>query len=100
MTAGEGSGDDEETLRELARLRTPAIVYLLDAAFSVTFSSDGTPPGPLPAQVDLAVQAIRPSLEAGEPAAAALGANSIVRGERLIGTSNNTGYVIFVEQVV
>lgn len=100
MTAGEGSGDGDEALREVARLRAPAVVYLLDASFSVTFSSDGTPPGQLPAEVDLAVQSIRAKLEAGEPATAPLGADRIARGERLVGRSSDTAYVIFVQQVV
>lgn len=98
MTAGDLPADDD-ALRELARLRAPVLVYLLDAGFQITFSSDGTPPGPLPAEVDEAVQAMRASLDAGEPGAGALPGSRIVRAERLVGDSSQTAYVVFIELV-
>jgi len=91
---------DDEALRELARARSPVLVYLLDADFQVTFSSDGSPPGPLTAEVDEAVQAMRSILDDGEPAAAALPGSRIVRAERLIGDSSEKSvYVVFIELV-
>jgi hypothetical protein len=98
VTAGDLPADDD-AMRELARLRSPVLVYLLDAGFQITFSSDGTPPGPLPAEVDEAVHEMRASLDAGEPAAAVLPGSRIVRVERLIGESAETAYVVFIELV-
>lgn len=96
MTAGDLPADDD-ALRELARLRSPVLVYLLDVDFRITFSSDGTPPGPLPDEIHDVVRQMRTSLDAGESAAAALSDSRIVRAERLVGESSATAYVVFVE---
>ena len=98
VAAGDLPADDD-ALRELARLRSPVLVYLLDAGFQVTFSSDGSPPGPLPPGIAEAVQSMRSFLDAGEPAAASLADSRIIRAERLLGASDATAFVVFIEQI-
>ena len=98
VTAGDLPADGD-ALRELARLRSPVLVYLVDADFQITFSSDGRAPGPLPDEIDGAARVLAGALEAGEPATAQLADGRILRAERLVGASTATAYVVFIEQV-
>jgi len=81
---------------ELARLRAPALVYILDADFRITFSSEGDSGSTTALEIEQAVREIGPSLETGEYAAWPLDETRIIRAQRLSGQSS-TAYVVFVE---
>ncbi len=83
---------------ELARLRAPLLVYILDAEFRITFSSEGDARSAPAAEIEEAVREIGPSLETGEYAAWPLDSTRILRAQRLAGQSS-TAYVVFVESV-
>ncbi len=83
---------------ELARLRAPNLVYILDAEFRITFSSEGDLPNSAASDIEQAVREIGPTLETGEYAAWPLDQTRIIRAQRLAGQSS-TAYVVFVENI-
>lgn len=83
---------------ELARLRTPVLVYILDADFRVTFSSEGDSRDSSSSEIEQAVREIGPALEAGEYVALPLDQSRILRAQRLVGHSQ-IAYAVFVEQI-
>lgn len=83
---------------ELARLRAPALVYILDADFRITFSSEGDSGRATASEIERAVREIGPSLETGEYGTWPLDQTRIIRAQRLAGQSS-TAFVVFLESI-
>ena len=81
---------------EVARLRAPALVYVLDEAFRVTFSSGDDLATPAAQEIGEAVRAMQTALDQGDPATWQLDQTRVLRAQRLVGDAT-TAYVVFVE---
>jgi hypothetical protein len=87
-----------DALREVARLRAPVLMYILDADFRIAFSSDGDVNAAEAPQIEEAVRAIAPSLETGESAVWPLDESRFLRAQRLVGHASNA-YAVFLEPI-